>query len=485
MEKISNENLLKIKNKCGVYKIGIASHFYIGSSNHIGNRLRTHRNSLVQGNHHNHTMQNCFNKYGIDSMVFEIVEECPEECLIEREGYYIQTLQPDMNHILDPARPALDEESIKLGIETRKKNDVLLKRRPVNIKKVYQYDLNGTFIQEWKAATDAAAYYNASVTAICACCNNRVKTHMGYQWSYQKENKSKPIKNYRGNTIVQYDCDKNPIMIWRSFAAIAKELHISSASIEKASETGALYKKSYWKINPDTIEDFQEIALEDNPVLQCKKYENNNPIISHPIHQYDMSGNYIKEFPSMREAARSVNAKDITVIRMCAEDKYKHYKSAYGYRWSYEKCEHLPEYVNNSAKAVNRPIIIFDCIEGEEIAFESIAAAVKHYEPNPKRFDSSCAILSMCANDHGYYLHRYIAKSGHEYPYVLPIHNTAVYNVVKDKVFANSKRAAEATGMSVYHIKKLCKQESNKEWLYVNQCARVKLRESGKVFEER
>ena len=481
MDRLSNENLLKIKGKCGIYKIVIGKHFYIGSSNNIMNRLRNHRNSLINKCHHNHTMQNCFNKYGLEALLFEVVEECSEAVILDREAYYINTLQPDMNHILDPTRPSPDQETIKRAIETRKQNNLLLNRRAGNIKKVFQYDIDGNFIKEWDAASDAAAFYECEVTALCACCNGRAITCCGFQWSYTKEEKTKPVKNWRGNVIIQYDRNMNPIMAWNSFADIRKELHIEHLVIKRASDTASLYKDSYWVVNPEQIEDFENLPIKDNPALKCKKWENNNPVSSKRVYQYDIYGNYLTEYPSVSEAARCLNV-DSRGIGLCASDGCTHYKSAYGYRWSYIKQERLPEYTNNSSKAVCKQVFIFDVLTGEEKQFDSVAEAVRFYNSQSANFDSDCASLSACANKSGYFLNRYLAKRQQEDTYVLPSTNLQIYNSVSSKLYSNAKEAGSDTGISSYVIKKLCKNESNKEWLYINQCARVKLRESGKLF---
>lgn len=481
MDRLSNENLLRIKGKCGIYKIVIGKHFYIGSSNNIMNRLRNHRNSLLNKCHHNHTMQNCFNKYGMEALLFEIVEECPEEIILDREAYYITTLQPDMNHILNPTRPSPDEETIRRGIETRKRNNEILNRRASNTKKVYQYSLDGTFLKEWEAATDAADFYECEVTALCACCNGRAKTCCGFQWSYKKEEMTRPLKNWRGNVIIQYDQNMNPIMLWQSFADIQKDLHIEHTSIKKASDTASLYKKSYWVVNPEVIEEFKNISLEKNPVLQCKKFENNNPNTSRVVYQYDMDGNYIAEYPSVSEAGRCLNV-DSRCIGLCANVAYTASKSAHGYRWSYEKLDRLPKYINNSDKAVRKAVIVFDVLTGEEKSFESVADAVRYYNSNTVNFDSDCATLSHCANKGGYYLNRYLAKRNLEESYVLTSKNIQIYNSAYNRFYKDVKDASADMGISVWMIKKACKEENNNEWLYVNQCARVKLRESGKIF---
>lgn len=46
---------------------------------------------------------------------------------------------------------------------------------------VYQYNLEGKYIQSYKSITDAARATNQDVTAICSVCNNRSYTAGGYR----------------------------------------------------------------------------------------------------------------------------------------------------------------------------------------------------------------------------------------------------------------------------------------------------------------
>ena len=62
----------------------------------------------------------------------------------------------------------------------------------------------------------------------------------------------------------------------------------------------------------------------------------NHPNISRPILQYDKSKNFIKEYPSMAEAARIVKGK-LQNIYQCANGKRK---SAYGSIWEYKEESH-------------------------------------------------------------------------------------------------------------------------------------------------
>lgn len=87
MEKrISREQI-----KSGVYAIRsqIDSRVYVGSSVNVHIRFNRHSHHLNIGNHPNAKLQNFYNKYGNDSLVFELIEYCDKSVLIEREQFHI------------------------------------------------------------------------------------------------------------------------------------------------------------------------------------------------------------------------------------------------------------------------------------------------------------------------------------------------------------------------------------------------------------
>ena len=81
----------------GIYKITNTSNgvFYIGSSIEVEKRMQQHKSDLRHNNHHNHKLQNSFNKYGESSFTFEVIEylRCDEKRLREIEQKYIDELK--------------------------------------------------------------------------------------------------------------------------------------------------------------------------------------------------------------------------------------------------------------------------------------------------------------------------------------------------------------------------------------------------------
>lgn len=97
-----NGSLSKNMNRVsGIYRILNVKNgkFYIGSSSNIYTRLKRHKNVLKRDKHENIHLQHAWNKYGEESFIFEVVEECLVEELIKKEQYYLDVLKPYDNEI--------------------------------------------------------------------------------------------------------------------------------------------------------------------------------------------------------------------------------------------------------------------------------------------------------------------------------------------------------------------------------------------------
>lgn len=76
----------------GIYKITctITGEVYIGQSTSISRRWATHKRELRQGIHYNKHMQRTYDRYGAETFVYEVLEQCPAKKLNEREQFYIK-----------------------------------------------------------------------------------------------------------------------------------------------------------------------------------------------------------------------------------------------------------------------------------------------------------------------------------------------------------------------------------------------------------
>lgn len=64
----------------GIYKITCTAnnHFYIGRTTHYVKRIGQHKVDLKGGKHKNQRMQHCYDKYGPDSFVYELIMKAEE-----------------------------------------------------------------------------------------------------------------------------------------------------------------------------------------------------------------------------------------------------------------------------------------------------------------------------------------------------------------------------------------------------------------------
>lgn len=74
------------------------------------------------------------------------------------------------------------------------------------------------------------------------------------------------------------------------------------------------------------------LILKSQDVLTLSSQEVNKNKYGILINQYDLQGNFIRSFPSVREAARSLNKEGVSHISDACKGKRK---TAYGFKWLY------------------------------------------------------------------------------------------------------------------------------------------------------
>ncbi len=101
MRRTSKEKMYRtnIPKSSGIYLIlsKETDRKYVGSSIDLRKRKNEHFKALSEGTHGNSFLQNHTNKYGADDLKFGVIELCPKANLIEREQYYIDSIQLKFN----------------------------------------------------------------------------------------------------------------------------------------------------------------------------------------------------------------------------------------------------------------------------------------------------------------------------------------------------------------------------------------------------
>lgn len=245
----------------GIYYIKnkINGKIYIGRSNNIYLRWSHHKSELRRNIHGNEHLQRSWNKYKEDNFEFKIIKECSEFDSYELEKYYIKKYNScddkygfnlssggehnstgylnnslsikvyqydlDGNFIkewssMSEAERQLDISSseismcckgkLKYSHNSQWKYEYLDKIDPINVfdlhskhnkykgKKVYQYSMDGKYIDEYTSARVAGEKLNIISSSINKAAHNH-KTAGGYQWFY----------DYKGLNINPVDIHAN------------------------------------------------------------------------------------------------------------------------------------------------------------------------------------------------------------------------------------------------------------------------------------
>lgn len=180
--------------KSGIYiiKSTINDKCYVGSAVCINRRIRDHKNFLTKNKHYNKKLQNHYNKYGIKSLLFDVLEYCDKLVLISREQYYIDTLKPFFNVCLtagstlgiNHTMPQSARDAISKAHKGKPRGysvTVYKGGSNVNSKRVERTDINGVkkIYDSLSSVNDDGFIFQNVYRAI-----KRRHKHHGYTWRY-------------------------------------------------------------------------------------------------------------------------------------------------------------------------------------------------------------------------------------------------------------------------------------------------------------
>lgn len=116
---------------------------------------------------------------------------------------------------------------------------------------LYQYNLMGKLIATWDSITKAAKVAGGDKTGVQHCAKGKLKTYLGYIWSYQeltKEELKSRTTNERKCEVVQFDLQGNYIQTFESARQAAKAVNCCSPAIVLACEGSRKTIKGFiWK----------------------------------------------------------------------------------------------------------------------------------------------------------------------------------------------------------------------------------------------
>ena len=235
------------------------------------------------------------------------------EVLNENPDYNASTIRGVYNEIYSSAYGFQWRSYYKEKIEDVKEHKANIGKTKI----VYQYGLNGEFLQRFNDIKEASEVTGFSRSGISKACNGHQKTFEGYQWSFDYIENIKAIDLY---VICQYGIDGRLIKTYNTPKEASLSTGISSSTIINC------YKGRYdlaggyiWKRYNTNYEDVPnqiEVKLKKTKLIAL----------------IDDNDNCIKVYRSAKKAAEDLCLKnDVGIYNVCNGI----YSQTCGYRFKY------------------------------------------------------------------------------------------------------------------------------------------------------
>lgn len=122
--------------------------------------------------------------------------------------------------------------------------------------------------------------------------------------------------------VYQYDLDGNLIDTFDSLRECSRKLKLSSGNISSCCRNNInSYNNYFWSYTELSKEDILDRQLK----LKNRANIKNSKLTSKRVYEYDMEGNFIREYPSVQEVAREKGYSPSLIAGVCRkEHKYTH-----------------------------------------------------------------------------------------------------------------------------------------------------------------
>lgn len=199
--------------------------------------------------------------------------------------------------------------------------------------RVYQYDENGNYLNEYESFADAALQLNCDYTLISYAVRKKAKAK-GFFWNTDKLEKL-DLSNYNlglnhSNKVFVYSLKGQYLGGFKSQASAERKTGISSGNIKKACMLGIPVKGKY----------YLSYIKEESYDKARTKY-----LKTRPVFKYNSDGSFLKEYESQLEAEIENKTNITKAIRLKSPDEN-------GFLWGLEKLNNynVPEKKNQKRK---------------------------------------------------------------------------------------------------------------------------------------
>ena len=331
-----------------IYKISdeLGNTRYIGKSNNPRRRLYQHIKD--KSNLHKFNWLNSIIKRG-NKPIIEVIEKVSMDNWKEREIYWISKFKDDGFDLLnmtiggDGAEGMIHSEESKKRMSNSKKGKKLSQEHKLKISEAVKqkaeedpfYNRAGNNLKQpldRDLLYDLYIKQNLSTTHIAKqldCSEKKVWDNLqDYGIKKDKRIWKKQCASQPKKIVLQYDLEGNLIKEWSSAVSVYKKLKIKPEKCCRGVQktTGGFI----WRYKDEWFD------------LGLNKLDKQ----SRQVSQYDLEGNWLRDFSSIKEAEELL---DICNVGMSCSGKYK---SVGGYIWRYKGDDPPKKYSNKTIRAV-------------------------------------------------------------------------------------------------------------------------------------
>lgn len=294
---------IKTHHPSGIYLITnrLSGKKYIGQSKDICSRLNQHRFVKTVNPQ---VIDLAIQKYGIENFTFEILEECPQDQLEQREIYWCDEKFAGATYA--PKGYNIARAGGQYGLAPHK---------------VSSYDLEGNKIQTYLSIKSAASSLNITDHSIAQSLEKNYLC-LGMMWAEGEEEKIDPYcPNPRGKMVDMYDQEGKLLKTFENMTRAAEYMGTDVCAISASCLNGqCIYGYS-----------FRLVGEEFNPA----SFYNNKKV----IYQYDKNTHkFINSYNTSKLAHKETGLDSSGISKTCKG--YNYYYG--GYIWSYIKWDEAP-----------------------------------------------------------------------------------------------------------------------------------------------
>lgn len=277
-----------MENYC-IYKITSPSgRVYIGQSKNVKKRIRDYKNCKPSQK----VLYRSLKKYGYKNHIFEIIIQGLSKEEVNLKEIELIKFYKDLN--------------ISLNISDGGYTDSNARKR-----KIVKLSLKGEYIAEYAGISEAAREHNIGISSLCYAVKRGSNYSGGFLWVYKEEYDEEKSISWKQRFFVEKN---QPVYKFNLDGVLIDSYNSIYEAADKNNTSIAILNKNIKK-NKIKSSDHKGFMFSTEKILSSYEHPNSKKIL-----QYDMEGNFLREFISLREASKELSISKSTILNKLKQD---------------------------------------------------------------------------------------------------------------------------------------------------------------------